>query len=1486
MKKKTFHLITSGILSVSLLLGSVVAVQGAEDELFFGQEDYSSPTEYVEDEYSMDGNNAESDNDNNNDEYSFDDASFSDEDGVITEEIAQEEWSGSPEEYTEPQSSYQSEIPDTGVDDYASAETEEVQDSLVTQDYAQGPDEFLSATDAGDITSSPEVTEDIEPEEIHEELLGGPLDPYAESAYGTPAFASASDIDASNILTTCDVYDGSNVEYQNYRTWSSPVTSYLTTSPGGGLMRVQSGAIDGKLLIEYYDRSYNIQGNVTLNLSYPIFGGFFEGPDAYYVLTGQKNKEQSNDKVVFDVAKYTKNWDYVASAYLTGVNTTVPFDAGSARFAMSGKYLIVRTCHEMYTSSDGYNHQANVTIQIDTDTMRVTDYFTDVANSSVGYVSHSFNQFVFIEDDAIVSLDHGDAYPRGLTLIKYPSTISSGYFESGWRTQCLVGNVFSFPGEIGDNYTGASVGGFLASDSHYLIAGNYNGSSDRYAARNVFVEAVPKSGGSPVVRYYTSYAGSSDTASTPHLVSLGSNRFLLLWSSQATVYYLPIDGSGQACGNLYSFKGNLSDCVPQVIGNKVVWYTWNYDTNVFYEINTSDLSDHDAVIIVNGHKYEFNTPSDNGEIEGRCWVCGKQARFAVPTGMMILWKKDATSYWNFVNSELNPGGQLEYMVRWTYSSDLTEKLDDCEVISSDPEILCPNGTGSISVGTKKGSSTITIRSRYNQAVTEDYTFYVNCLYDDAIEQTDYYQDKVYTGSPIEVPLKVTFAGKTLAEGIDYKLIWSDNINAGTARVTAEGIGEYTGSGTTTFTIRPISLEEEMFTVPSSPLTETGSALEPKVSGSADGVELKEGVDYEITGYSSNIDPGTGYVIIKGKGNYKGDFRIPFQIGDHKYEFIGTPKNGEIEEVCRNCGKKKKCAVPTGVDVWWKKQGSYFRAYNGIELSPGEKIDYDVDWSYSSALKEKLGDCEVSISDPDMLFLDGNSSIIAGSKSGKATVTFRSKYNPAVSADYTFYVNCLYDDSIEQTNKYEEIVYAGSPLKAQVKVTFDGKTLTEGTDYKLSWSENINAGTAKVTAQGIGKYTGSGSTTFTIKPAYLKKEMFTVPSAPLTETGSQLKPKVSGGELREGVDYEITGYTSNTYPGTGYVVVSGKGNYQGDCRIPFEIKKSPTPIKRIDASMFTVPSSPFIETGSQIKPSVVGSADGKKLKKGTDYVIDGYSSNVKPGTGYVIVRGIGDYGGTCSVPFVIISDSTLYISISKDPLLAGESATISVTGAKGKISYKSSNSAVATVSGKGIVTAKKPGTATITVKDKTKSAKIKIHVVPGATSSIKAVNTASGVKVTWSKVTGATGYDLYCDGNMVLSNRNVLSYTGYASNGRTYTYKVVARCSAGASTKSKFVKQTYLKQPEITELTSRKSGRIGCWWSKNKDSSGSEMQYSTQKDFKSGIKTVDVPKTDTRNYVVNGLPSGKTYYVRVRRYKKSGNQKTYSAWSVVKSIRVS
>ena len=45
-----------------------------------------------------------------------------------------------------------------------------------------------------------------------------------------------------------------------------------------------------------------------------------------------------------------------------------------------GKYLVIHTSHEMYQTSDGYNHQANVTIQVDTETMTITDSFTKVMN--------------------------------------------------------------------------------------------------------------------------------------------------------------------------------------------------------------------------------------------------------------------------------------------------------------------------------------------------------------------------------------------------------------------------------------------------------------------------------------------------------------------------------------------------------------------------------------------------------------------------------------------------------------------------------------------------------------------------------------------------------------------------------------------------------------------------------------------------------------------------------------------------------------------------------------------------------------------------------------------------------------------------------------------------------------------------------------------------------------------------------------------------
>lgn len=59
-------------------------------------------------------------------------------------------------------------------------------------------------------------------------------------------------------------------------------------------------------------------------------------------------------------------------------------------------------------------------------------------------------------------------------------------------------------------------------------------------------------------------------------------------------------------------------------------------------------------------------------------------------------------------------------------------------------------------------------------------------------------------------------------------------------------------------------------------------------------------------------------------------------------------------------------------------------------------------------------------------------------------------------------------------------YTGKAIKPTVKVTYDGSKLTSGKDYKLTYKNNINAGTATVQIKGIGEYSGTETMTFTIK----------------------------------------------------------------------------------------------------------------------------------------------------------------------------------------------------------------------------------------------------------------------------------------------------------------------------------------------------------------------------------------------------------------------
>jgi hypothetical protein len=70
----------------------------------------------------------------------------------------------------------------------------------------------------------------------------------------------------------------------------------------------------------------------------------------------------------------------------------------------------------------------------------------------------------------------------------------------------------------------------------------------------------------------------------------------------------------------------------------------------------------------------------------------------------------------------------------------------------------------------------------------------------------------------------------------------------------------------------------------------------------------------------------------------------------------------------------------------------------------------------------------------------------------------------------------------------------------------------------------------------------------------------------------------------------------------------------------------------------------------------------------------------------------------------------------------------------------------------------------------------------------------------------------------------------------------------------------------------------------KNVTGIEIQYSTSKSFKKGVKTVTA-KATAKSKKIKKLKSNKKYYVRMRTYKKANGKKTTSKWSKVKSVKV-
>lgn len=163
------------------------------------------------------------------------------------------------------------------------------------------------------------------------------------------------------------------------------------------------------------------------------------------------------------------------------------------------------------------------------------------------------------------------------------------------------------------------------------------------------------------------------------------------------------------------------------------------------------------------------------------------------------------------------------------------------------------------------------------------------------------------------------------------------------------------------------------------------------------------------------------------------------------------------------------------------------------------------------------------------------------------------------------IGALLNDKVyAELDENKNITYSGSELKPSVKVYYNRNymssvQLKEGSDYNVTYSDNINAGTATAIVTGIGAYSGSKNVTFTIEPKKIDSPTFDGLKPEYTYTGQKVEPEfalMDGDTVIPSSEYEVS-YSDNTEVGTATITIKDVigGNYDINCKAEFDIVKA-------------------------------------------------------------------------------------------------------------------------------------------------------------------------------------------------------------------------------------------------------------------------------------------------------------------------------------------
>ena len=505
------------------------------------------------------------------------------------------------------------------------------------------------------------------------------------------------------------------------------------------------------------------------------------------------------------------------------------------------------------------------------------------------------------------------------------------------------------------------------------------------------------------------------------------------------------------------------------------------------------------------------------------------------------------------------------------------------------------------------------------------------------------------------------------------------------------------------------------------------------------------------------------------------------------------------------------------------------------------------------------------------------------------------------------------------------VYDGIEKTPTVTITYNKKTLTEGKDYQVYFADNVNPGTAKITviAKTDSDYTGTAIITFEIRKSLSENATVIEPGAfsnctnlvnlnikeNVTEIGDNAfadsknlqniyfygnSPKLGNNIFKNVTATVYYPYTDKTWS------LDILRDYGGNITwVPWD-PKTGSPAKRSLALCdIRIAEQKYTYDGTEKTPEMIIMDGNYTLRKNTDYTVK-CSNNINAGNAELEITGAGNYSGTYKAGFLIeqtkpslkFDRKTITVKYGTKPFLCA----LSEKTTDGTITYSSSNPKAAVVDpATGKVTIKGGGTAAIMAY-----AAKGINYTSGSTfctiKVTKRSNTikASNIRRTWyakarnisinAKVYGKAPLKYSSSSKSVkVDKKGMITIAAKFTGSARITIRSSATAGYNAATKH----ITVTVNPAGTTLTTAKnlSGRKAqITWKKNGYVTGYEIQYSVNKNFRSGSKKTVSGASKTK-YTLTKLQKNKTYYVRIRTYKKSGTKKYYSSWSKVKAVRI-